>query len=420
MVHHTKTDLKPAKSKTLTTNTDYAKVGAGMTKQKNTKKISYSRLTPLIAGAVIVVSGLMGPFVSVSADSFDDQIRQKQAQQSAAQAQANKLGAKANTIEGQINDLQIQIATIQAKIEGNVKRKDDLSKKIQAAQKRLEEQKDLLSANIRSMYIEGDITPLEMLASSKNLGDFVDKQEYRDRIKENITNTLDEIEKLKKQLDEQRQEIVKIIEEQKSLRGDLRDKEGEASQKLASVQQTKASFDKQVQKMANEIASLQAQQAAAYAAATGGGSRNYGSLGSFEFRNLSAQQYCGGGYSYCNAAHDQYVDDTWGLHLARECVHYAADRAARGVNLAPYLGGGRGYAYMWPNSLKTRYKVNQTPSVGAVAIAPASGSMPVGHAMYVEYITSDGWVGVSQMNFDVQGSYSTMEIKPSGVWFIHM
>lgn len=395
-----------------------------MVHHKNKKPFKIHTLTPVLAGAVMVVSSILHPVISVKADSFDDQIRQKESEQKQAQAEAKKLANKADTIEEQISKLQTQIASIQAKIETNTKIREGLSRRIAEAQEKLEQQKELLSANIRSMYIEGEISPLEMLASSNNLSDFVDKQEYRDRIKDSITSVLDEIEILKKQLDDQRKEVLSIIEEQKGLKDSLRGKEEEASLKLGQVNQDKKIFDKAVQKMADEIASLQAQQAAAYAEATGGGTRSYGSLGSFQFRRLSAQQSCGGGYRFCAWGHDEWVSesdgDVWGLHLARECVHYAADRAARGVNLASYLGAGRGYAYMWPSSLGGKYRVDSSPEVGSVAIAPASSSMPVGHAMYVEYVTTDGWVGVSQMNFDVRGSYSTMEIKPSGVWFIHM
>lgn len=65
--------------------------------------------------------------------------------------------------------MQTQIAGIQAQIDANTARQTELTNQIDAAQNRLEEQKGLLSANIRSMYIEGDISPLEMIASSKIL-----------------------------------------------------------------------------------------------------------------------------------------------------------------------------------------------------------------------------------------------------------
>jgi peptidoglycan hydrolase CwlO-like protein len=102
-------------------------------------------------------------------------IQAKQKSKESAAESAEGLGTVATGIEGEINDLATQIASIQSQIDINTSRSDDLTNQIEAAQKRVEEQKGLLSANIRSMYIEGDISPLEMIASSKNLGDFVDK-----------------------------------------------------------------------------------------------------------------------------------------------------------------------------------------------------------------------------------------------------
>jgi surface antigen len=89
------------------------------------------------------------------------------------------------------------------------------------------------------------------------------------------------------------------------------------------------------------------------------------------------------------------------------------------MNLAPYLGGGRGNAYQWPSSLSGAFRVDRSPEVGSVAIVGAADLPSYGHAMYVEYVLGDGWVGVSQMNFDGRGSYSTMEVNASSLWFIH-
>ena len=184
-------------------------------------------------------------------------IQAKQKSKESAAESAEGLGTVATGIEGEINDLATQIASIQSQIDINTSRSDDLTNQIEAAQKRVEEQKGLLSANIRSMYIEGDISPLEMIASSKNLGDFVDKQEYRDRIKDNISDTMDEIERLKVQLGDQKKEVTSILNDQKSLRGTLSVKNKEASSKLASVNLDKAGFDNKVATETKDIAKLQ-------------------------------------------------------------------------------------------------------------------------------------------------------------------
>jgi septal ring factor EnvC (AmiA/AmiB activator) len=209
---------------------------------------------------------LLQPVSAATIQEMQDQINNKQQQKLEAEQLSHGLGVVASGIAGEIQLLTNQIASIQAQIDINTTKQEDLTKQIDVAVKRLGEQKDLLSANIRSMYIEGDISPLEMIASSKNLGDFVDKQEYRDRIKDNISSTMDEIERLKKQLDEQRREVTKILDDQKTLRGTLDQKNTEASAKLASVSQDKATFDAQVKERSGEIIKLQQDIAAAQAA----------------------------------------------------------------------------------------------------------------------------------------------------------
>lgn len=368
---------------------------------KNKQKMTVPQLTSLVAGAVIVVSGIIAPVVSVRADQYDEQIKALEKLQSQNQAKADQFGNQANKKESEIEKLQNQIAGIQAQIEVNQRRQELLTKKIKEAQKQLEEQKGLLSANLRSMYIESDITPLEMLASSKNLSDFLDKQEYRNRIKENITNTLDKIEKLKKQLDAQRSEVIKIIEEKKSQRGTLATKQSEANAKLASLNLSQKEFEEKVSQQSQKIAELRAQQLAANQAALGG--------------NVVSGDPGKGGYPsmWANAPQDSVVD-SWGMYN-RECVSYTAWKVYQSGRNMPYWGGV-GNANQWPgNARAAGIPVNSTPKVGSVAISMAGY---YGHAMYVEAV-SGGQVYVSQYNYAVQGEYSEMWVSASGLQFIH-
>ena len=358
-----------------------------------------TKLTPLIAASVVVISSIMGTGIT-RADQYEEQIKILEQQRSQNQGASDALGQQAQGIQGEINQLGIQIASIQAQIDTNTARQNELSEQIEAAQKRLEEQKDLLSANIRSMYIEGDISPLEMIASSKNLGDFVDKQEYRDRIKDSISNTMDEIEGLKKQLDEQKKEVTKILDEQKTLRGTLDQKNSEASAKLASVNQDKAAFDSQIKEQSSQIAKLRAQQRAANAQLGG---------------SAVAGDPAKGGYpaKWANAPQDSLVD-SWGMYN-RECVSYAAWKVYQSGRHMPYWGG-RGNANQWPgNARAAGISVDGSPRVGDVAISMAGY---YGHAMYVEAV-SGGKVYVSQYNYAVNGEYSEMWISSAGLEFIH-
>lgn len=362
------------------------------------------RLTPLIAASVVVVGIVLAPVIK--ADSYDEQIKLRQKEQSAAQAQSDVLAVKAEGIQGVVDGLRNQIAVLQSQIDVNTTRHTELTKKIEEAKKKLEEQRTLLASSIRSMTIEGDISPLEMLATSKNISDFVDKQEYRNRIKENITTTVDEIERLRKQLDEQRLEVTRILNEQKRLRGQVASKEAEASANLAQVNQTKAGFDAAVQQKASEIASLRAQQRAANLAAFGGGV-------------FVASGNGGGGYPYDNVGYPCWggggCTDPWGLYK-RECVSYTAFKVQQAGKRMPYFGG-RGHASQWPGTASSfGIPSGSAPRAQSVAISYAG---PYGHAMWVEAVLPDGRIHVSEYNFGVDGRYSERIISPGGLTFIY-
>jgi surface antigen/peptidoglycan hydrolase CwlO-like protein len=402
-----------------------------MTKQKlqNNQKI---QLKNLLKKPLSGRRGLVAVFVSavmllgisvplVRADQYDDAIKQLETLNDSSQVEADRLAVEAATYQEAINQLQAQIAKLQEQINANLAKSAELQRQIIAAEAELAKQRRILGESVKTIYLEGQISTLEMLASSKDLSDFVDKQQYRSAVQNKIKTTVDKINELKAQLRDQKEAVENLLKEQQAMQAQQSADREKQAQMLAYTEGQKQAFESQIRQNNAQISGLRAQQSAFYARITGGGTRNFGSAGNFQFRALSRQQSCGGGYTYCWAYHDQYVNDTWGLGLARECVHYAADRAAQGVNLAPYLGAGRGNATQWPSSLSGRYAVNKSPAVGSVAIAMASDlGNPYGHAMYVEYVLDDGWVGVSQMNWDGRGSYSTMEVKSSGVWFIHM
>jgi len=59
---------------------------------------------------------------------------------------------------------------------------------IEENQRKIEENKEALGVIIADMYVDDNITPLELLASSKNIGDYVDKQAYRESIQDTLTS----------------------------------------------------------------------------------------------------------------------------------------------------------------------------------------------------------------------------------------
>jgi surface antigen len=339
----------------------------------------------------------------VYADSYDDQINALRATMADQQAQAANLHAQTDTAQARVNQLQAQIAALQTKINLTQAQYNKVSAQIEDAKARMAQQKSVLAENIKTMYLDSGVTPIEMLASSGNLSSFFDQQQYQDKVKAKIQAALDEINKLKKSLEDQQAQLTELMADQKVQRAQLADQQAQANQLLAQLATNAAAADAQVKNSNAQIAELKRQQLIALSA-------KYGNAG------LTGGGSCGGGYPgrWCSAPQDSLVDN-WGM-FNRECVSYTAFKVAVSGRYMPYWGGA-GNANQWPgNARASGIPVDGNPRGGDVAISMIG---QFGHAMYVEAVLPGGKIHVSQYNYGVPGTYSEMTIPAAGLYFIH-
>ena len=122
--------------------------------------------------ALVIIAALSLGFVVsplVTADRFDEQIKQIQAANSVNRQNVRQLQIQADSYQGEIDRLQGEINTVRAQIRASEARRDDLQNQIKAAEEELARQKVLLGENIKAIYVEGQISTLEMLDSTKKL-----------------------------------------------------------------------------------------------------------------------------------------------------------------------------------------------------------------------------------------------------------
>ncbi|MES2971517.1 MAG: CHAP domain-containing protein [Patescibacteria group bacterium] len=366
----------------------------------------------LIAAIGLVVFGfVVSPLAR--ADQFDEQIKQLQADSNVKQQSANQLQVQADSYEGEINRLQGEIDGVRALIRENEAKRDDLQKQITAAEEELGKKKILLSENIKAVYVEGQISTFEMLASSRDLSEFLDQQQYREAIQDKIKSILDTINALKAQLKEQKTLVEKLLADQQAMNEKLNAAQAEQSRLLAYTQDQKNSYIAAIRTNKANIAELRRQQLIANARFIGGAP--------------GSGPACGGGYParWCEVPQDSVLD-TWGM-WNRECVSYTAFKVAASGRHMPYWGG-HGNAYQWAydrdgpggvpgrNAQNAGIPVDSNPREGDVAV---SNGGTYGHVMYVEHVYGDGTIFISQYNAGLDGRYSERRISASGLLFIH-
>ncbi len=360
------------------------------------KNLKANSLKALLLGTALALSTLVPV---AHANSFEEQInalRQQNNEVLAAQedleTQEADLAAAIAAIQGRITDLQKQINSNQAK-------HGELQRSIAEAEAEIAKQREILGVNIKQMYLEGDMSTVEKLASSRDFSEYVDKEQYRLSVQAKIKDGLERIEELKKQQESQKAEIEKLLADQQAMQGELSAQRAESSRLLSLNQSQQAHYEAEVSQNNARIAELRRLQAIE------------------NMRHFSGGvSYAGAdGYPWAGVPFPNTMSDPWGMYK-RQCVSYTAWKVASTGRHMPYWGG-RGNAKLWPNNARQAgIPVDTNPRVGDVAISTKG---TYGHAMYVEAVHRDGTITVSQYNAGWDGKYSVGRRSAAGLQFIH-
>lgn len=382
-------------------------ISTNMKSQTTTlKNTSFLRRISLIAIAMLIsVIVPISMVQTAKADQYDDRIKALESQIAGYQSEASRLAGEAASLKQALDSLTAQKNTIQAQLDLSQAKYDQLVAEIAANEKKLKDQQGVLTSIVSLMVADEQVTPIEILASSSSVGDYVAKQDQLTATSGQLQSSIETINKVKAELAQQKTEVEQVLADQKAQRDTLAAKEAEQAQLLAATQNQESAYQSLIGQANDAIAQQRANQAAANARA------NYSNL-------ASGGSACGGYPAvWCNAPLDSLVDN-WGMYN-RECVSYTAWKVASTGRHMPYWGG-HGNANQWPASARADgIPTGYTPQVGAVAIL-MSGYY--GHAMYVERINGNGTIHVSQFNWLVNGQwgrYSEMDIASSGLTYIY-
>jgi len=210
------------------------------------------------------------------AQSLQDQINQLNTQIKQNQEAASGKHAEASTLQGTINELNASINSAQTSLESTGLQIRKNSADIDAQNLELDRQKSILKDNLKLIYKQGEVSPIEVIASSRNLSDFVAQQEYFSAIKKKIDENLIKIDKIKKYLDAKKAELTVLATQQKVQVDAIAGQRQQKASLLAQTQGDEAKFQANVADLAVQKAEA-AKKIAAQAAAFSRG--NYVSQG---------------------------------------------------------------------------------------------------------------------------------------------
>lgn len=395
-------------------------------KLRSTTPASRSRIAKgivLSSIAFIFAVTTMPTTTPAFADQFDDKIAALTADMAKYQAEASRLNGEAVSLQNAVARLANEKNALQAQIDLNEAQSEKLVIEIDDTEKEIKNNQDVLGKTIADLYIDGDTSPIELLASSTNIGDFLNKQEYRTSVKNELNTTIIKVKDLKAQLDTKKSNLDTVLASQKSARNSLAAKEDAQRTLLAQTKNNEESYQNLIKGNETKIAEARATQAA-----------------------LNQQvQNTGGFQTYGIGINLDYVTDSrFGVWNDANCPIVETYKSSMGSN--GNGGDNRGYGCRQCASY-VAWKINQEkgywPSWGNASSfgskgsssAPRAGTVAVlytyntddtpgpGHVAWVEtdpYISQSGpllgqsVIKVSQYNFDYgqgYGMYSVMELS---------
>ena len=348
-----------------------------------------------------------------TAQNLQNQINNLNQQNNSDQSTINSLEDTASSYQQTIGNLQAQINAVQLSIATNEAQQASLQAQIAADQTQIAQQKQVLASAISAIYVNGQMTTLEQLASSNNISDFVNAETYRTAVQNKIQSTLDKINTLEAQQKQQENQVAQLLTTLQAQQSQLASSQQQVANLLSYNQTQQNQYNQQIAVSNANIGSLKAQ----LIALNSSGSMLISSSGCGGYP-LSTPSTTASGKWGCNEPQDNTTDN-WGM-LNRECVSYTAfmvhEEYLQGEVAHDMPNwGGEGNAYQWiSNAENAGVPVSFTPEPGDIAIRNIDTAIPgdVGHAMYVVSVQSPTNITVEEYNENYTGTWDERIVNP--------
>ncbi|MGI6065828.1 MAG: murein hydrolase activator EnvC family protein [Bacillota bacterium] len=226
-------------------------------------------LALLIIGGFFV-AGLI-PTYADQLEEFQQQQRKVQNQMEQQKRNLEKKEQEKKTYLGQLEELEVDMAAVQGELKGLEKelrlaedRVKVTEKELEQKEKDLDERMGVFKERMREVYINGQVSYLEVVFAATDFSDFLTRFDLLEKLLEQDVNLLNEIEEERQEVAEKKQELEQRRDQIASLKASTQRKQQRLAQRSEEKRQLLKTIDQEksaAEKALNEMEALSEQLA---------------------------------------------------------------------------------------------------------------------------------------------------------------
>lgn len=217
---------------------------------------SSQRLACLAVALVILATPTLA--TAATLDEAKNQLNGTNGQINQLQSQVNERKQVAARLEDQVAAMQAKINTVRAQIADTRGKIQGVNRQVAEVEAKMTDKRVVLQGYVKEQYVSPPPTNFEIIVSSGNLSDVVDRKEYLQRAQDQINQILAEIMAIKATLDAKRGELTGLNDKLAAQEAGLGGEKAALNELLAKTRNDQARYELLLKDSQNARARLSA------------------------------------------------------------------------------------------------------------------------------------------------------------------
>lgn len=214
----------------------------------NVKRQTFTKqIIPIAVASVFAVTLFPHTTAAVTQQQLKSRTERLEQEITDSKETLSDLAEEKNTLEKRLDSIEAETAKVKSEISLTNTKIQKTTQELKKTKQDLKRNKESAQENARILYKEGDPSTLEMLFSSDNFSDFIDRKQYLDSIRDKLDASTERMRTLKEDLEEKRSRQKQLHSELKGQRATLKARQDKQQRLLTETKGQEERYQERLQ-----------------------------------------------------------------------------------------------------------------------------------------------------------------------------